>query len=63
MHYFNAKSEIHHPYAAKRLFRFGCHGAKGFRNRSKRGLGIEFVLKNQSESFDYLDHCNDVFEC
>ena len=39
---FNAKFEIHHPYAAKRLFYFRRHRAKGLEKQSKRGFGIKF---------------------
>ena len=39
---FNAMSENHHPYQAKRLFFFRRHPAEGLGKRSKRGLGIKF---------------------
>ena len=39
---FNAKSEIHHPYAAERLFPFGRLGPKGLGNRSQTGFGMNF---------------------
>ena len=63
MPYFNAKSEIHHPYAAKRLFLFGRHGARGLGKRSKKGLGSKFGPNFAQDLVVCLLHCYGVLNC
>ena len=57
MSIFNAKSENHHPYAAKRLFVFRRHRARGLGNGSKRSLGVKFGLKFRSGSVNVNGLC------
>ena len=40
----NAKSEIHHPYAAKRCFPSDCPLSRSLRNRSKKRFVINWGI-------------------
>ena len=63
MSYFHAKSEINHPYAAKRLFCFGRNGARGLGKRPKKGLGINFGPNFAQDLVVCLLHFYDVLNC